>query len=102
VAARARDGALFDGRLGELQQPTESRCPRLMQGGAEGRFHCLQIHAARLFSLGENPAQQGGYFARDLRMDRFRRFFSSGVSVSSTGRKAQIRSLTATISAQSF
>ena len=67
-----------------------------MQGGAEAHLHRLQIYAAGLLPLGEDAAQQGGYFARDLRVDRFGRFFSCGVSVSSTGRARQIFSLTST------
>jgi hypothetical protein len=69
-----------------------------MQGGPESHFHRLQIQAAGLLKLGEDAAQQRGYFARDLGVDGFRRFFSSGVSVSSTGRNAQIFSLTSTTS----
>lgn len=65
-----------------------------MQGGAEAHLHCLQIQTAGLLALGQDPAQQGGYFARDLPVDCFGRFFSSGVNVSSTGRRVQIFSLT--------
>jgi hypothetical protein len=86
VAARARDDALFSGRLGELQQLSERRRSGLMQGGAEAHLHCFQIQAAGLLPLGKDTAQQRGYFARDLGMDRFGLFFSSDVSVSSTGR----------------
>jgi hypothetical protein len=49
---------------------------------------------ARLAALLENDAQQLVYFARDLLPDRFRRFFSSGERLSSTGRKRQIFSFT--------
>lgn len=101
MAARAADRALVGGRLRELQQLSERRRPCLMQDGAEARLHRLQIHAAGLLPLGEDAAQQRGYFPRDLRVDRFRRFFSRGVSVSSTGRNAQIFSLTSMICAQS-
>jgi hypothetical protein len=73
-----------------------------MHGGAEAHLHRLQIHATRLLPLGEDAAQQGGYFARDLRVDRFGRFFSCGVSVFWTGRTAQIFSLTSMISPQSL
>ena len=73
-----------------------------MHGGAECHLHRLQIHTASLIPLGEDAAQQRGYFAGDLRLDRRGRFFSSRVSVSSTGRKAQIFSLTSTTSPQSF
>ena len=60
TAAWARDGALTGGRLGELQQLTESRCASLMQGGTEGHLHRLQIQLAGLLALGEDPAQQRG------------------------------------------
>ena len=101
MAARARDRALVGGRLGELQQLSERRRAGLMEDGAEAHLHRLQIHAPRLLPLGEDAAQQRGYFPRDLRLDRCGRFFSCGVSVSSTGRNAQIFSLTSMISAQS-
>ena len=96
MAARARDVAQFGGRFGELQQLSERRRPGLMQGGAEAHLYRLQIYGAGLLPLGEDAAQQRGYLARDLRMNRFGRFFSSGVSVSSTSRARQIFSLTST------
>ena len=102
TAAWAGDGTLFGGRLGELQQLTEGRCAGLMQGRTDGQLHRLQIQAAGLLALGEDAPQQRCYFARDLGVDRRGRFFSSGVSVSSTGRNAQIFSLTSTTSALSF
>jgi|SRR6266542_5760750 len=67
-----------------------------MQGGAESHFHRLQIRLAGLPALREDQRQQRGYFARDLVLDRRGRFFSSGDSVSSTGRERQIFSLSAT------
>jgi hypothetical protein len=73
-----------------------------MQGGTEGHLHRLQIQVAGLLAFGEDAAQQRGYFARDLGLDRRGRFFSSGVNVSSTGRNAQIFSLTSTTSPLSF
>jgi hypothetical protein len=73
-----------------------------MQGSAEGHFHRLQIQVASMLAFGKDTAQQRGYFARDLGVDRRGRFFSSGVNVSSTGRKAQIFSLTSTTSPLSF
>ena len=102
TATWAGDGALLGGRLGELQQLTEGRCAGLMQGRTEGQFHRLQIQAAGLPALGEDAAQQRGYFARDLGVDCRGRFFSSDVNVSSTGRNAQIFSLTSTTSVLSF
>ena len=102
MAAWAGDGAKIGGRLGELQQLTEGCCAGLMQGGTEGHLHRLQIQVAGLLALGEDTAQQRGYFACNLGVDRRGRFFSSGVSVSSTGRNAQIFSLTSTTSPLSF
>ena len=67
-----------------------------MHGGAQGHFHRLQIHATGLLTLGKDDVQQAGYFARDLGLDRFGRFFSSALSVSSTGRARQISTLIST------
>lgn len=53
------------------------------------------IQASRLAAVVEDEAQQLVYFARDFLLDGFRRFFSSGVRVSATGRARQIFSLTA-------
>src|SRR5215472_6718687 len=102
TAAWAADGALLGGKRGELQQVTEGRCAGLMQDRTERQLHRLQIPATSLLALGEDAAQQRGYFACDLDVDRRGRFFFSGVNVSSTGRKAQIFSLTSTTSALSF
>ena len=85
-------------RVWKAQQLSKSRRAGLMQGSAETHFHRLQIHAAGLSSLGEDAAQQRAYFARDLGVDRFGRFFSCAVSVSSTGRARQILSLTSSSS----
>jgi hypothetical protein len=62
-------GKLFRYRLGELQQPGESRRTGPMQGGAEGHLHRFQLQAASLFPFGENAAQQCRYFPRNLRVD---------------------------------
>ena len=66
MAARARNAALAGGRHGKLQQLRESRRSGLMQCGAKAHLHRLQIEAAGLLPLGEDAAQQCGYFARDL------------------------------------
>ena len=102
TAAWAGNVALIGGRLGELQQLTEGCCASLRQGGTEGHLYRLQIQVAGLLALGEDTAQQRGYFARDLGVDRRGRFFSSGAHESSTGRNAQIFSLTSTTSPFSF
>lgn len=94
MAAWARKVALVGGWHGKLQQLRQSRCSGPMQGGAKAHLHRLQIEAAGLLPLGEDAAQQRGYFACDLCMDRFGPFFSSVVSASFTGRTRQILSLT--------
>lgn len=58
----------------------------LAHGRTQGHLGRLQIEAARLAALLEDDAQELVYFARDLLANRFRRFFPSGASVSSTGR----------------
>jgi hypothetical protein len=57
-----------------------------MQGRTHGHLGRLQIETARLASLLKDHTQELIYFARDFLADGFRRFFSSGASVSSTGR----------------
>jgi hypothetical protein len=49
-----------------------------------------------LLAFGEDQAQQTGHFAGDFGLDRFGRFLSVGVRVSSTGRARQIFSLSST------
>jgi hypothetical protein len=73
-----------------------------VHGGAECHFHRFQVGAAGPLALGENSTQQRCYFAREFGLDRFGRFFSCGVSASSTGRKAQISSLTSTSCPHNF
>jgi hypothetical protein len=46
-----------------------------MQDGAEARLHRFQIHASGLLPLGEDAAQQRGYFPRGLGVDRVGCFF---------------------------
>lgn len=94
--------ALLRGGLGESQQLTECRCSGPMHAGAEGHFHRLQIHVPCLSALSEDAAQQCGYFARNFPYGSPRLFFPCAVSASSSGRRAQIFSLTSTISPQSF
>ena len=54
----------------------------------------FQVQVSRLAAAVEDDAQQMVYFARDFLLDGFRRFFSSGETVSATGRARQIFSLT--------
>ena len=57
-----------------------------MQGVACRLFDCFEIEHARLATRGEDHPQQPAYFFGDFLLDRFGRFFSCDVSVSSTGR----------------
>ena len=98
VAAGTSYGTLMGSRLGKLQQLSESRRTGPMHRGAERHPDCFQIQGAALLSLGKDAAQQRGYFARDLLLDRRGRFLSWDVSVSSTGRAQQIFSLTSSSS----
>ena len=61
-----------------------------------GRLQLLPVYESRLAAALENHLQKLFYFPRDLGLDRLRRFFSSGVSVSSTERARQISRFTAT------
>src|SRR6516165_1978574 len=69
-----------------------------MHSRAHGHLGRFQIEAACFAPLLENDTQELVYFLRDFPADLFGRFFSSGVRVSSTGRKRQICSLTSTSS----
>jgi hypothetical protein len=69
---------------------------RLRSGSMHSRPHShlerFQIESACPALLLEDKPQQRGYFPFDFPMDGFRRFFSCGVSVASTGRDSQISS----------
>ena len=65
----------------------------MVHGGTHGHLDGLQIETARLAALLKDHAEQLIYLLRDFLADRFGRFFSSGVRVSSIGRARQIRSL---------
>ena len=77
-----------------MQQFSENHGAGPMHGRAHDCFGRLQIHTARLAAALEDYTQQLIYFPRDFLVDRFSRFFSSGVSVSSTERARQIFSFT--------
>jgi hypothetical protein len=57
-----------------------------VHGSPHGHFDRFQIESAGLALLLEDQPQQRAYFPFDFLPDRFRRFFSCGVRVSSTGR----------------
>jgi hypothetical protein len=64
-----------------------------MHGSPHRHLDRFQIEFAILALVLENQTQQRAYFPLDFLTDRFRRFFSCGVSVSSTGLARQIFSL---------
>jgi hypothetical protein len=101
MAATTSQVAPIDGWFGELQQLRERYRSCMVHATAQRHLHRLQIRAPAVVTFGEDAPQQGRHFPRDLRLDRLRGSFSSGVSVSSTGRNAQILSLTSTSSLQS-
>jgi hypothetical protein len=65
-----------------------------MHGSPHGHLDRFQVESACLALLLEDKPQQRAYFPFDFLPDRFRRFFSCGVRVSSTGLARQIFSLT--------
>src|SRR5260370_8945594 len=65
-----------------------------MHGGAHQHLGGFHLQMSRLATAVENNTQQLVYFARDLLLDGFRRFFSSGEIAAATGRARQIFSLT--------
>ena len=96
--AGARQLALLRSGSLILERLTQTGRARLMQRAPKSVLHRFQIHGVGLPSLGKDEVQQTGYFASDLRVDRFGRFFSWGESVSFTGRARQIFSLVSTSS----
>jgi hypothetical protein len=66
----------------------------MVHGGAHQHLGGLQFQMSSPATAVENHTQQLAYFARDLLLDGFRRFFSSGGIVSATGRARQIFSFT--------
>jgi hypothetical protein len=65
-----------------------------MHGRTHRHLDRFQIETPGLAAIFEDDAQELIYFARDFPTDRFDRFFSSGESVSSTGRARQMLSFT--------
>ena len=95
MAASACYGPLV-GRWGRaLQQFCQCCGTGLMHGRTHRHLQGFQIQTSRLAAGTESDAQQLFYFARDFLLDGFRRFFSrADGAVTSTGRNAQICSLT--------
>ena len=94
MSARARH--LLGVRRWQGKQLRQGRCPGAVQGAPDGHLHRLQVPTTRLVPSLEDHLQQLAYLLGDFLLDRGRRFFSSGVRVSSTGRSPQIFALTST------
>ena len=95
MAASACYGPLV-GRWGRKLQQFGQRCGAgLMHGRTHRHLQGFQIQTSRLAAGAESDAQQLFYFAGDFLLDGFRSFFSrADDAASSTGRNAQICSLT--------
>ena len=78
------------------QQLLQGACPGTVHGTAHQPLNGFQIYLAGLAPIGENHLEQPVHFLTDFLLDDFRRFFSCGVSDSSTGRARQICSFTDT------
>jgi hypothetical protein len=79
---------------GKLQQLGQDGCAGLMHRRTHRHFDRFQVQASAFVTPGEDRAQQLLYLARDFLVDRLGRFFSSGESVSWTGRARQMFSFT--------
>jgi hypothetical protein len=69
-----------------------------MHGSPHRHLDRFKVQSSCFPQLLKDETEQPGYFALDFLPDRFRRFFSCGVSVSSTGLARQIFSLTSSSS----
>ena len=94
LAARARKGPQRLRRRRKLKDLCQCRRPRLMHGCADCGLGRLQVESAFLTPALKQNLKDAVYFALDFVMDRFRRFFSWAVNVSSTDRVLQIFSFT--------
>ena len=92
LTAAAGDLAVV--RFWHAQQPLHGHCPGVVHGVPHQCLDGLQIDRAGLMPIAEDNLYHPAYFLRDFLLDRFCRFFSCGVKVSSTGRNLQIFSLT--------
>ena len=94
MTARTRKGPVAGCRHRKLQQFGQRGRPSVVHGRAHSHLDSFQIHKPSLAAGAEDDAQELVYFARDLLLDSFGRFFSWAVSWdSSTGRNWQTRSL---------
>jgi hypothetical protein len=83
---------------GGIEKTAHDCGPGPVHSRANQHFDSLQIHTSRFHPIMQDDLQQALYFACDFVTDRLGRFFSSGLSVSSTGRARQIFSLVDTSS----
>ena len=93
VSTGARYLALLRAGRSAAQQLAQRACAGPMHRSAHCHLDRFQIDGAGLALLLEDEPQQRAYFPFEFFLDRFGRFFSCGVSVSSTGRVRQIFSL---------
>ena len=84
--------------LFRVQQRLEQPRASSMQGIARRLFDRFEIELAALSPIAEDDLQEPPYFFGDFLLDRFGRFFSCALKVSSTGRAWQIWVLTSTYS----
>jgi len=81
-------------RRRHAQQPMHGHRPGMVHSIPQQQLDGLQIDRAGLMPTAEDDLNDAAYFLGDFLLDRFRRFFSCAVKVSSTGRNLQIFSLT--------
>ena len=84
------------------QQLAEHGGPGTMHRGPRSRLDGFEVEGAAAAPAAEDHLEQLIYFLGDFLLDRFGRFFSWAVSVSSTGRAWQIFSLTSSSCRLSF
>jgi hypothetical protein len=92
LAAAAGDLVVM--RCRHTQQPLHGHCPGVAHRVPHQQLDGLQIDGAGLMPVAEDDLYYPADFLGDLLLDRFSRFFSCAVKVSSTGRSFQIFSLT--------
>ena len=92
MAARAESLARFRGS--SRQQTPEDFRTGAMHRAANQHLDRFQIDLARFAATSEHYLEQGAYFLGDFLLNRFGRFFSCGVKVSSSGRKRHSCSFT--------
>jgi hypothetical protein len=80
-----------------IEQVSQGRSTATMHSRAESHLDLLQVQLPGFAPFGKDDPQEALYLALDLPLDRFGRFFSCGLSPSSsTGRRRQIFSFTST------